>query len=315
MSEINIPFVEKYRPTTIDNLIIQPSLKKNIEAMIAKGADSLPNMLFVGPAGTGKTTLAKIIASTLDSPFLYINMSEEGNVETMRTKVKTFASSATIDDKIKIVIGDEADGISKQGQDSFRALQESVHKTTRFIFTCNYPERISPAIKSRLKEIYFSPVEEKLILRRVGEILKAEKIIVPKEQMSNIVKLVKRNYPDIRKTINHLQYFCSTGTLDIDFDELQGEDVFEKFIDVVKQKKLSELRQLLKDNRIDYDGVMRQVFHSIINGQELFTIDENKKAEVIIMTNMFLKDSLNLVTDKEINFTAWAVELMQTVGR
>ena len=270
MNEINIPWVEKFRPTKLDDLIIQPDLKKNIQSIIDKGSDTLPNFLFVGSAGTGKTTLAKIIANSLDSPYLYINMSEEGNVDTMRTKVKSFASSASLDNKIKIVIGDEADGISKAGQDSFRAMQESVHRTTRFIFTCNYPERISPAIKSRLKEIYFTPVEEKLILRRVGEILKEEKIIVPKEQMSNIIKLIRKHYPDIRKIINHLQYFCTSGTLEINFDELQSEDIFQKLCAVVGNMKLSELRELLKNNRIDYDGLIKEVFHSMINYQNMY---------------------------------------------
>jgi DNA polymerase III delta prime subunit len=315
MSDISLPWCEKFRPSTLNDLIIQPDLKKIAQNIIDKGSEALPNMLFVGSAGTGKTTLARIFASELGSPYLYINMSEEGNVDTMRTKVKSFASSASLDDKIKIVIGDEADGISKAGQDSFRALQESVHKTTRFIFTCNYPERISPAIKSRLKEIYFAPVEEKLIIRRVGEILKAESIVVPKEQMANIGKLIKKNYPDIRKIINHLQYFCSSGTLEINFDELQSEDVYQKFCDVVKAKKLSDVRELLKNNRVDYDGIMKQVFHSIINNQSPWELDENKKAEIIIQVNEYLYKSLNSVMDKEINFTAWSIDLMQTIGR
>lgn len=315
MNDIHIPWVEKFRPDTLKDLIINPDLKKISQAIIDKGSDSLPNMLFVGSAGTGKTTLARIFASELKAPYLYINMSEEGNVETMRTKVKSFASSASLDDKIKIVIGDEADGISKAGQDSFRALQESVHRTTRFIFTCNYPERISPAIKSRLKEIYFSPVDEKLIIRRVGEILKAEKITIPKEQMPNLGKLIKKHYPDIRKIINNLQYFCSSGTLEINFDELQSEDVFQKFCEIVKAKKLSELRELIKNNRIDYDGVYNQVFHAIINDKSPWELDENKKAEIIIQLNQYLYQSLNSVMDKEINFTAWSVDLMQSIGR
>ena len=315
MTDLQIPWVEKYRPSKIEDLLLSPQLKKTFEAILEKGADSLPNFLFVGPAGTGKTSLAKIIADTFHAPFLYINMSEEGNVETMRTTIKSFATTASVDEQIKIVIGDEADGISTKAQDNFRGLQESVHRTTRFIFTCNYPERISSAIKSRLKEVYFSPVDEKLIIRRLVEILKSEQIAVSKEQIPQIQKLVKRMYPDIRKAINHLQYFSLTGTLEINFDELQSEDLFGKFVDVVKRKKLSELRDVLKNSRVDYDGVMKQVFHTIINDNAPWELDEGKRAEIIVTTNEYLYRSLNSITDKEINFTAWAVDLMKTIGR
>lgn len=314
MDDMNI-WVEKYRPENINDLLLTDSVKEKFKGYLEDSPNKFPNFLFVGPPGTGKTTLAKVISKTYGVPFIYINMAKEGNIETMKTTVTSFASSATLDDSIKIIIGDEADGISAQAQKSFNGIQESVYRTTRFIFTCNYPERIIPAIKSRLKEVYFSPIDEKVILKRLVEILKAEKIVTPKEQIPNLIRLVKNLYPDIRKTINNLQYFSSSGTLKIDFDELMNEDVFQKFCEVVKHKKLSEVRELLKNNRIDYDGVMKEVFHKIINDNSPWVLDENKKAEVIVQLNQYLNASLNSITDKEINFTAWSIDLMQTIGR
>jgi DNA polymerase III delta prime subunit len=315
--EIKIPWVEKYRPKDLDSIIIQPSLKKVIASIMAKGANELPNLLFEGPPGTGKTTLAKIIADQMGMTMLYLNASEESGIDTVRTKMKTFCSTMALDDKLKLVVCDEADGLSKAAQDSLRNLIESVHQSTRFIFTCNHPEKISPALKSRLKEVYFEQVEDKLILKRVGEILRTEKIEVPKEQMPNIIKLVKKHYPDIRKTINHLQFFSSTGTLEINFEELQNEDIFASYVGMIKRKKLSEIRELLRNNKLDYEGLIRKVYNSMVydNDEYFKDIKEPIKAEAIILCAEYIHRSLNFVIDREINFADFSIQLFLILGK
>jgi len=309
---MSIPWVEKYRPQDLDSIIIQPSLKKIIAALLEKGSESLPNMLFEGSPGTGKTTLAKVIAKELKATFLYINASEENGIDVIRNKMKTFCSSMAMDG-LKIVICDEADGLSAQAQDSLRNLIESVHVSTRFIFTCNHPEKISAALKSRLKQIYFEAVDEKPIMKRIGEILKSEGVVVPKDQFPKIAQLLKKNYPDIRKIINHLQYYSSTGTLEIDFQELSETDVFDKYMELVIGKKLSEIREILRNNKLDYEGMIKKVFQKVLDGE--LKLGENQRAEAIILCAEYVHRSLNFVVDKEINFADFSVQLMMIFGK
>jgi len=312
MSEISIPWVEKYRPVDLESIIIPQSLKKIMSKVIELGPAHMQNMLFEGSPGTGKTTLAKILAGQMELTYLYVNASEESGIDLIRTKIKTFCSTMAMDDKVKLVILDEADGLSKAAQDSLRNLIETVTESARFVFTCNNPEKISSALKSRLKEIYFERVDEPLILRRVVEILRAEKIELPADQKTNLVKLIKKHYPDIRKTINHLQYFCTTGTLEIDFQELQNEDVYANYVDMIKRKKLSEIRELLRNNKLDYEGLIKCVYNSLIWEKDDAFKDwkEPQKAEAIILCCEYIHRGLNFVIDRETHFADFSLNLM-----
>lgn len=312
---INLPWVEKHKPSCIDDLLMDSFTKSKINENIKDGIVNMPNLLFIGSYGIGKSSLAKLIVDMFELPYMTINMSEKRNIDIFRTDIVNFATTMSLDGKMKVVIGEECDGLLDATGKSAKGIIEQVYSTTRFIFTTNHPDRVNDGIKSRSKSIYFQKVDEKSIIKKCVEIMKLEKINTPKEQIPNLIKLVRKYYPDIRQTINNLQFFCSSGTLDINFDEIQGEDIFQKFIDVIKNKKLSELRDILKNNRIDYDGVIRQVFNAIINGQPIWELDENKNAEIIILCGEFLHRSLNTISDKEVNFTAWSVELMRIVGR
>lgn len=312
---IKLPWVEKHRPKNIDDLLLDNKTKEKIKESIKDGIVNMPNLLFSGNYGIGKSSLARIIIDMFELPFLSINMSRDRGIDVFRTDISNFASTMSFDGKVKVIIGEECDGLSEASAKSAKGIIEQFYSTTKFIFTTNHPERVSGGIKSRCKEIYFPKVDDKLIIKKCVDIMREENIKTPKEQIPNLIKLVKNNNSDIRKIINHLQFFCSSGTLDINFDEIQSEDIFEKFVEVIKNKKLSELRELLKNNRVEYDVVMRQVFDAIINSNPIFELDENKRAEVIILCGEFLHRSLNTVSDKEINFTMWAVELMRTIGR
>jgi DNA polymerase III delta prime subunit len=202
---------------------------------------------------------------------------------------------------------------SGPAQDLLKGLSEEVSKTTRFIFTANNPERIIAPLKSRAKEIYFKPVEIKAIGKIVLDILKKEKVTVAEDQKPKLIELIKRNYPDIRKTINHLEYFSNSGDLEITFEEILDEDTFEKVIDVVKAKKFSELREILKNNRLDYDAFMKKIFHSLLDTNNIHFKDfkEGQRAEGVVLCGEYMYRSSSSSVDKETNFATFAVELMR----
>lgn len=309
MTEPNIPWVEKFRPKILDNVILHVSDKKIIKSIIDIGAENLPNLLFSGSPGTGKTTLAKVIANELDMPCLHINASDESGIDTIRTKVKGFGSSMSVDGKIKLIIIDEADGLSFQAQKAFKGVIESFHKSTRFVFTCNYSERIMDALKSRLKEVQFKTISIKPIKKRIIEILKNENINVSKSEGIKLINMIERLSPDIRKIINHLQYFSSTGDLEIE-DDIDA-DVFEEIITMIKEKKLSNIREILRNNKCDYNLLIAKVFDSVLDDKNdlLGNLNETQRAKIILLCSESLFRS-SFAVDKEISFASFTIECM-----
>lgn len=306
---VKIPWAEKYRPTTIEDLLLPADTKKIFKTYI-DGTNELPNMIFSGQAGVGKTSMAKIFYKVLDLPYLYLNCSDDTGIDVIRTQVKNFCSTASFDDKMKYVLLDEMDRLSPAAQDMLKGLLEQVHKVARFVFTCNSPEKIIAPLKSRAKEIYFKPVDIKFIGKRITEILKAEKINVTEEQRPKLIQLIKKCYPDIRKTINHLEYFSSSGDLEIEFSELISEDLYEQIIDLIKKKKLSELRGIMRNNKLDYNAIIKHVFSDVLEDKETFKdLGEGKKAQLIVLCADYIYKS-NFIIDLEVNFAAFAIELM-----
>ena len=303
-------WTEKYRPLKLEDVITSKSIKDAIQAILDNPEANFTNLLLSGPAGAGKTSISKIIPKTLDLPYIYINASEENGIETLRTKIKDFSMSMTIDGKLKVIILDEAEGLTPAFQNALRNSLEETHKSTRYILTCNYPEKIIAPLHSRLKEIVFGKADEKLILKRLVEILRAEKIEIPKEQGTLLVKLIKKFYPDIRKMINYLQYFSTSGKLDIVFENIVSVDIFEKIIGSIKNKRLSEIREILRNNKIDYEVFIRKIFDEVLKDDSLYftNLTEPKRAEIILLCSDTLFKS-SFVVDKEINFACFCVEL------
>ena len=196
-------WVEKYRPKKLDDFVISEENKSIITSFIQK--NEIPNLLFTGTPGIGKTSLAKILVNDiLKCQYLYINASDENGIDTIRTKVTNFAQTKSIDGKIKVIILDETDGLSLDGQRALRNTMEEYSKITRFILTANYKHKIITALQSRCQSIDLVPPLT-LVAKRCLFILKAEKIDIVESDKIKVAQLVKSFYPDLRKCINELQ--------------------------------------------------------------------------------------------------------------
>ena len=300
MIEFDKIWVEKYRPTKLDDLILdEQSLR-----VVSQFEGEIPNLLFTGNPGTGKTTLARIIVNDiLGCNYLYINASDESGIDTIRHNITNFAQTKSFDGGVKVVILDEADGLTSQAQGALRNTMETYAKYCRFILTANYKHKIIPALQSRCQSLDLKPVIDQAV-KRCYSILQQEEVVVSDEQKKQFVMLVRRYFPDLRKTINELQKSVVGGELHINntqSDEALLKTIFEK----VTAKNTLELRKYLIENEDrfqgDYDTLMAN-FLDYLYDQPLNDI---KKKEMIAVIADHLYKS-NFVLDREINcFACW----------
>jgi DNA polymerase III delta prime subunit len=234
-------FTEKYRPTTLEGYIGNPIFRADLEKWIQDG--QIPNIILSGIAGTGKTTAAKLITENIDCDALYINASDENGIDTIREKVKTFASAASFK-PLKIIILDEADYLTVNAQSALRNIIETFSLTTRFILTCNYFERIADPIKSRLERYELNPPTKGELAKKCVEILTNENI---KFEKNDIALLINQTYPDNRQTLIKLQSFSKTGKLIITSIQSQINKVSDSLIQALKNKKFGDIRKIVID--------------------------------------------------------------------
>ena len=291
---------EKYRPDNLDNYVGNFNLKSTLAKQLSQ--NDIQNYLFYGPAGTGKTTLAKLIVSNLDCDSLYINASDERGIETIRDKVSGFASVASIK-PLKVVILDESDFLTIQAQASLRNVIETFSRTTRFILTCNFVERIIDPIQSRCQTFKIVPPTKKEVAVHITGICDKENIGY---EIPSIGKLVNKYYPDIRKMLNTVQASTVDGHLQLDDSLLVSSSYMNSVLDELKQSNYKNIRQIIADSGVDdYEELFRFLYE---NASEYMP---DKEGTAAILINEHLYKS-NFRIDKEINLMSLIQNLINS---
>ena len=284
-------FVEKYRPSSLENYVGNEHLKTTISKYLEQ--NDIQNLIFYGQAGGGKTTLAKLIVNNLNCDYLYINASDERGIETIRDKVSGFASVASFK-PLKVVILDEADFLTIQTQASLRNVIETFSRTTRFIMTCNFVERIIDPLQSRCQVIKIVPPSKSEVAKHLAWILEKEVIFYT---LDDIKTIVNQYYPDLRKCINTVQLNSKDSTLKLDNSILVSSNYIDKVIDELKKSKpyFNSIRQIIADSNIeDFDELFKALYE---RASEFLP---NKEGTVAMLVNDH-QYKANFRIDKEIN--------------
>lgn len=296
----NSLYVEKFRPDALENFLCSDDVKEKVAEFI-KNQD-IPNLILSGGAGIGKTTLAKLLVKQIDCGMLYINASDENGIQTVREKIKGFASTASFK-KLKIIILDEADYLTTEAQSALRNIIEAYSTTTRFIFTCNFPERIIEPLHSRLYLIDIKPASERDVIKRVVEILKIENIKFEKE---DVINSFKHFYPDMRRLLNHIQTNIVDSVLKIKENSLDldyKEEILAQLMSPTKST-FKEIRKIIAENDIrDFSSLYRCIFDAI-------EVLPEKSRENTILNIAKYQHMDNFKVDKEINFCAFILEII-----
>jgi DNA polymerase III delta prime subunit len=302
-------WVEKYRPATLSDLILSDTNRNIVQKFVDDS--EVPNLLFCGPPGIGKTTLSKIIVrDILKCQYLYINASDENSIEVIRSKVTQFAQVRSIDGNIKVVILDECDGLSQDAQRALRNTMEEYVSVTRFVLTANYNHRIIPALQSRCQTLDLAPPLDECV-DRVKYILKHENITVTKEQHVVLEKFVRNNYPDLRRTINEVQKFCCNGQLGIDNTE-KNQEFASTIFQLIQKGAVLKMRKYIIENEqqfnSDYPVLLKTLFD---HAHDAKLSDEKKKMCLVIIAEALYRSGF--VADQEINSYSCLIQLANTI--
>ena len=298
-------WTEKYRPKTIADYVFRDDAqRKQVQGWVDSKA--IPHLLFSGAPGTGKTTLAKVLINMLDIDeydVLEINASRENSVENVRDKITNFVQTMPFGD-IKVVLLDEADYITPNGQAALRCVMEEYHTTARFVLTCNYPNRVIPALHSRCQGFHIERLDQTEFTARVAQILVSEKVEI---DIETIDTYVKATYPDLRKCINMVQMNSQTGKLaSPDTADTGTQDYKLDMVTLFKAGKISEARKLLCTQARPEE--MEDIYRWMYDNIELFAKDEEGQDKAVLIIKQGLVDH-SFVADPEINLSATLIKL------
>ena len=311
MDIVNSLWCEAYRPKNIDDTILPKSIKNSFKSFVEK--NDLPNLLLSGGPGTGKTTIAKAVVSELGYDFMLINGSDssESGLDSLRTNIRTFASSVSLTGTKKVVIIDEADHLSAAVQPALRNFMESLSANSRFILTCNYRNRIIEPLQSRLSHFdFFIPKEEKKelfkqFMDRVSKILDDHEV---KYNDRVIAEFVVKHFPDFRKIINELQKSSAGGEIDKSILSAVKEDAVHELYENMKTKNFTEMRKWVADN---LDLSSSDIFRKMFETMSTYVSKQSIPSFVVILADYQFKSMQ--VPDQELNLVACLTEVMAEV--
>ena len=305
----NFLWVEKYRPRTISETILPDSLKQVFQKIVETG--ELPNMLFTGSAGLGKTTVAKALCNELGNDFIIINGSEEGNIDTLRTKIKQFASTVSLQGGYKVVILDEADYLNPQStQPALRGFIEEFANNCRFVLTCNFKNRIIQPLHSRCGVYEFNTSKKDMaqlaanFMERVTAILEAEQVEYDKRTVAD---LIMKFAPDWRRVLNELQRYSVLGSIAGPVSSTSGGS-FDELYAHLKAKDFKKMRGWVVNN-IDTDAAA--IFRGLYDSMYDKVSPQSIPQLVLILADYQYKNAF--VADHELNVVACLTEVMANV--
>lgn len=301
-------WAEKYRPETLDDYVGNDHIKDKVERYISE--NDIPHLLFYSKKpGTGKTSLAKIIVNNIDCDYMYINASDENSVDTMRNKIKHYASSVAMNN-LKVIILDEADYLSPQSQAALRRIMEDFADTTRFILCCNYVDKVVEPVVSRTQSFQVLPPKKSVVAKKLAAILVNEGISFDKDQLKLIVN---QYYPDIRKIFNNTQQNTIDGELQVSEEDMVESSYEIKLVELLqddskdKNELFQEIRELTAESPIDdYSSIYRHLF------DEVDQYAKGNVADVYLqLAESLFEDSMT--TDGEITFSACIINIIEFV--
>ena len=302
---------EEYRPKTIEDCILPQHLKDTFLEIVKTG--EIPNMLFTGTAGLGKTTVARALCNELDLDYILINASEDGNIDTLRGKIKQFASSISLSGGYKVVILDEADYLNAQStQPALRGFIEEFSKNCRFILTCNFKNKIIEPLHSRCGVIEFNTSKKDmqglcgLFMNRALNILSAEDVHVPDKNV--LAELIMRHAPDWRRILNELQRHSRNGQLNLDVIGGTVEGSINDLFGFLKSKDFKSMRRWVAENM---DVESAAIFRGIYDHMNDSVTPNSIPQLVLILADYQFKNAF--VSDKELNMVACLTEVMAQV--